>query len=140
MNAKEILHRAKLKGKDRWIIGYYCSKQETTYCVKEDYERHPVEIKHYMVVDSMTDWGLPNELRLYEIEEDTVCCWTGMVDKNGVKIWEKDIVSYVQSDKFGNPHRSTIVVKNMIDILIVDCCNEREIVGNIFDNPNLEVC
>lgn len=37
----------------------------TTDAFAEDYEKKPVETKHYIVADEMTDWGLPNKLVCY---------------------------------------------------------------------------
>ena len=65
------LCKAKLLNSDEWIEGYYASRKDTTYCFKEDYENHPVKIHHYILRDEMTDWGLPNELRAYEIDVNT---------------------------------------------------------------------
>jgi hypothetical protein len=52
----------------------------------------------------MTDWGLPNEFKLYEIDPDTLCQFTNLTDWHKNKIWENDIVEVVspseETDKF----------------------------------------
>lgn len=93
---RELLYKAKLKNKDRWIKGFYCCKKETTYCFTEDYEKFPVKTLHYIIRDEMTDWGLPNEFRLYEIDYETLCEFTGwLTAKNGQQIFENDIVEFI---------------------------------------------
>ena len=94
---REVLFKAKLKDwntnpqQNKWVEGYYLSRKETTYCFTEDYERNPVKKLHYIAVDSMTDWGLPNEFRCYEIDPNTLCEFTGMLEgKSKKKIWEHD--------------------------------------------------
>lgn len=94
---REILFKAKLKdwktkpNKNKWVEGFYLKREETTYCIKEDYERLPVKTLHYIAQDTMTDWGLPNKFRLYEIDPETLCEFSGLHDKNNNKIWENDI-------------------------------------------------
>ena len=39
--------------------------KETTYCFTEDYEKYPVKTLHFIAEECMTDWGLPNDFRLY---------------------------------------------------------------------------
>lgn len=149
---REILFKAKLKGRNQWIEGFYCSMRETTYCFAEDYERHSVPLHHLIAVDEMTDWGLPNQLRLYEIDPETLCEYTGLTDKNGKKIWENDICD--RKEKY-----SEVVKMNEGDWSLDysymfgkeygdSFCNlgfyvtERkcvEVIGNIFDNPELLV-
>jgi hypothetical protein len=82
---RDILFQAKLKDTNYWVEGFYCSMRETTYCCEEDYKRHPVPLHHLITVDEMTDWGMPNRLRLYEINPETLCQYTGLCDKNGKK-------------------------------------------------------
>lgn len=140
---REVLFKAKLKGRSQWIEGFYCSMRETTYCFAEDYERHPVPLHHLIAVDEMTDWGLPNRLQLYEIDPETLCEYTGLTDKNGKKIFENDLVRYrdtVSTVQYGEYNCS--------------CCNgvygwffdggdireneSYEIVGNKFDDTEQE--
>lgn len=141
---REILFKAKLKDwktnpqQNKWVEGYYVSMKETTHCFTEDYERNPVKTLHYIAVDTMTDWGLPNKVVCYEIDPDTLCQYTGLKDKNGKKIWENDIVKL--PGLYGNE----------VGVVEYLCCAFRvrnsaygsiqlcgEVIGNIFDNPEL---
>ena len=96
---RDILFKAKLKDwktnsqRNKWVEGFYLNRKETTYCFAEDYASNPVKLLHYIAVDSMTDWGLPNEFRLFEIDPNTVCQYTGITIKDNIKLWEYDIVS-----------------------------------------------
>lgn len=147
---REILFKAKRKDNGKWVEGYYCKLDETTYCISEDYERHPVPTHHYILHETMTDWGLPNRFLQFEIDPDTLCQYTGLTDKNGRKIWENDIcdrkekypeiVTYNKGD--WQLDYSYVFGKEMH----TDACNlgfyvcERgcvEVIGNIFDNPDL---
>ena len=150
---REILFKAKLKTNDRWIEGFYCSMRETTYCIKEDYDRNPVPIHHCIAVDEMTDWRLPNKLRLYEVDPEIICQFTGLCDKYGNKIWENDIVKtasdiYAQV-KFGL-YTTGFALEECNQGFYVDFSDETylrhelgywnnkvEVRGNIFDNPEL---
>ena len=73
---REILFKAKLKDwqtnpkHNKWVEGFYCNKQETTYCFESDYEKFPVKTQHYIIQERMLDWGLPNEFRLIENNEN----------------------------------------------------------------------
>lgn len=103
--SKEVLFRAKLKDwktnpeHNRWVEGFYLKRKETTYCFAEDYEKYPVKILHFIAEECMTDWGMPNDFRLYEIDPDTLCQFVGWNDNHKTKIFENDIVEMVSSPK-----------------------------------------
>ncbi len=62
-------YRAKALGSDTWFEGYYFEMPETTYCCAPEIEP---KVLHYLVFHQMTDWGLPNEPKLVEIDMDTI--------------------------------------------------------------------
>ena len=153
---RQILFKAKIKDNGKWVEGYYCKLDETTYCISEDYERHPVPTHHYILHETMTDWGLPNRFLQFEIDPSTICQCTGLTDKNGKKIWENDIVTItIECDDYFNLSETGIVeysygqyelkvkttdgkeaYSNLINKLS-EAPFEIEKLGNIFDNPDL---
>ena len=142
---REILFRGKWLGNGEWVEGYYCKISETTYAFAEDYERNPIPVHHYILQEVMTDWGLPNRFNQYEIDPETLCQYTGLKDKNGNRIWENDIVRIENSmdegigniEFYGGMWYVDGKPSNSIyDILEYDDADV-EVIGNIFDNPEL---
>lgn len=95
-------------------------------------------------------WGMTNDVpNMVEVDPSTICQCTGLKDKNGKLIWENDIVR----DDNGNLYKafwqdryyqfSWICVKS--DKLPIGAkwdfwsirSYEIEVIGNIFDNPEL---
>ena len=51
----------------RVFEGYYCEMPETTYCCLP---HPPIKTVRMIVTYTMTDWELPNHLKLYRIDDD----------------------------------------------------------------------
>lgn len=152
---REILFRAKLKDwktnpeHNRWVEGFYCRRQETTYCIEEDYKMFPVKTLHYIVQDRMTDLGLPNTFAFIEIDPDTLCQYVNFKDDDGNKIWENDIVEcgydgeelvnrIIIYDEDELDFKATNGEKYyQEDFQYLPCSDYLLVVGNIFDNPEL---
>lgn len=83
--------RAKLKNNNEiWVYGGYVEHPETTHCYIGPEQE--VTVHHLIIASVMTDWELPNRLEAYDIDPDTLCRGTGLKDKNGLPLWEHDLV------------------------------------------------
>ena len=95
-----------------------------------------------------------NENLAYPITEETICQFTGLTDKNGNKIWENDICYYDDMDicviRFGEYDNNTghkhigfrtdwqkykDLYRHDLGFWVTE--RELEVIGNIFDNPEL---
>lgn len=129
---REILFKAKVKDNGKWVEGYYIKRYDLL-----GNEEHLI-----FHADSYKVWECA------EIDPETLCEFTGLCDKNGKRIWENDVVWLVCD---GKEHIYQIVWDNSeLDFKATKgeenygtnyeyllCCDEIEVIGNIFDNPEL---
>ena len=92
-----------------------------------------------------------SEIGMHQVNPDTVCQYTGLTDKNGNKIWENDVVFVTDGDGnsgssdtgvgeidflLGLWYVSGSIQNGLYDVLEV-IGHEAEVIGNMFDNPEL---
>lgn len=139
---REILFRGKRIDNGRWEEGYFL-KYALIY----------EEQTHILPLGSVCDSGI-------EIDSKTVCQYTGLKDRNDRKIFEGDIVKGVaySTDFIGyivwidaiagfgvryfNKHREPTAWENSSILKAIQRWKhpnefQAEIIGNIFDNPEL---
>jgi len=72
----------------------------------------------------------------YRVDPITIGQFTGLTDKNGIRVWEGDIMALNVSRKFVVCYDKGIFYMNGTSIPIRHC-DSLTVVGNIHDNPEL---
>ena len=149
--AREILFKAKRKDNGEWVEGNLI------------YKKSSVGEKTLCLIVGSAEWTNDGEFynfcNTHHVDENTICQYTGLTDKNGNMIFENDVVNCKNENvrydkngivKFGEYHSGFDGNANHIGFFIEwnsDCLRkdigfwaknrEIEVVGNIFDNPEL---
>ena len=124
------LFKAKRISDGEWVVGYIIRYGHTG---KEKYYIVPI---------------YASDLYCFLIDKTTICQCTGLKNKNGKLIWENDICNYYNpEDKDGigiikNGYvlwiDGTISMRHkMTPLFYLQCKDEWEVIGNVFDNPEL---
>ncbi len=128
---REILFKAKRKDDGKWVEGYY----EKRFDVDGNEQHFIFWAKSYTV------WEYA------EIDPETLFQYTGLSDKNGKKIWENDVLVEKHKGIVTVKYRAVFDLEEGAWMLEtksgarygIGAVNQRnyEVIGNIFDNPEL---
>lgn len=132
---REILFRGKDSITKSWVYGALVQQQDDF--LKE---------KAFIISYSNYQFGDFSEAVMHEVDPETVGQCTGLVDKNGKKIFERDILSIYNSKAFlfvvewnGNQYVLKCTTNGVSDNIlnVIESPEDVEVVGNIYDNPEL---
>ena len=140
----EILFRGKRKDNGEWVKGFYGIN---TICCEQSTYLSAVISKMPQGIYDYESW---------EVELETVGQYTGLTDKNGVKIFEGDIVKGIaysatkigvivwidEISSFGVRYAQNLTAWENSSILRCAAIGKTdefaaEVIGNIYDNPEL---
>ena len=132
---REILFRGKRLHDNKWIYGNFISDYEGNPHIIEP--RFFCEDGHHLQYEDNTDTPV-------FIIPETVGQYTGLTDKNGVRIFEGDIIQSLESSVTGLvqwfPEHSAFMVwcKSANEVgFLYECADIIKVIGNIHDNPEL---
>ena len=139
---REILFRGKSIIRGEWIYGYLNQHRGN---IRYDCDCEPIADGCYYINDWQTkiDTGMYGQD--YKVDPSTIGQFTGLTDKNGVKIFEGDIVhvkahsgSFTGCVTYWLEEEPRFVCKTKHGLHYAICAKfEFEVLGNIYDNPKL---
>ena len=97
--------------------------------------------KHIILHEGFSDWNMPRDLKVREINPETLGQCTGMLDKYGIPMFEGDIIKgnwHYYLIEWGGRSFSVKDIKTKssykIDVISPE---HSEIIGNKYDNPKI---
>lgn len=123
---RNVKFRGKSKRTGEWLYGDLVRNVEGAFAIVPPFE---------MTTDNLCD--------RYEVDEETIGQFTGLLDKNGKEIYEGDVVTLNDLTR----ERASVTWLDKNARFVVECVSDKQtysideynntIVGNIYDNPEL---
>ena len=140
---QEIDFRGRSLQTGEWVYGYYYEHQPPMQCkTSKDYV--PEKPKSYILQTGFADWNMPRPVDFIEVDPKTLGQYTGQDDKNGIGIYEGDIT---KADIYGKEFAGLVQYSQGLGLYYLSgmarsdtelwICEEKEVIGNIHDNPEL---
>lgn len=138
------LFKAKRADNGEWVQGnlvtnvFFESGQSILYILCPD------KAEYYYCFEDFSEGN-----GIYEVDPSTICQCTGLKDKNGKLIWENDIVFVTDDDGCSGQIDTGVGEIDFLDglwyisgnvqnaLYDIGKCFQLEVIGNIFDNPDL---
>lgn len=135
---REILFRGKRCSAKEWIEGYYCIYPQLFSGVLQSH----IFIPSY---DAETGKG---SCTIYSVIPETVGQFTGLFDRNSKKIFEGDIIENITDHstavvRWYEEHSTFMLyseMKNKVYFLYDNDFKYIDVIGNVYDNPELLRC
>ena len=142
---REILFRGKRLDNGEWVDGYLYEHEPALVGIASENDV-PEPSKWFIARTGFADWNMPRPVEFVEIDPSTVGQYTGLKDKNGKRIFERDIIKRfwigaeiiycVRYD--GENARFIGKALNKSGFTTFDGDGEMfEVIGNITDKPEL---
>ena len=139
---RKILFKGKRADNGEWVCGYYVLRKRPYFKDKDANFEHI--ICDNLVIDDFNDKQFVDTIPItYSVDPETIGQYTGCTDKNGNKIFEGDIVWDNYEEERGivqwdNDTARFIITCSTFTVDFDSVCGEElEIVGNVYDNPEL---
>ena len=124
---REIKFRGKRLDNGEWVYGYY-------FIEERDIEDGIIWRDIPQIQQRYGD-----HFQYFDVDLATVGQYTGLKNKNGKEIYEGDVVRLFGGEYCQGyyEHDQTIVVKSAYDIVAMEESENVQLLGNIWDNPEL---
>lgn len=152
---REIKFRGKMIPENEWIFGTILRIPAPPVCFgKSETDKYYIQFPDPRY---MPDWNMPYKMVQGEVNPDTIGQYTGLHDKNGKEIYEGDIVLYEDWEMaYEGGGNDSFINKGIVEYCEDNCCynvterqtvditdvlykdnEDLEVIGNIYDNPEL---